>query len=72
MELGSPAYIKAAMRRATIDQLEVGSFGGEIPGFAGVIAFGVSRRECEMELRSTLEEWVLPGLRLNHSLPEIT
>ena len=63
------AYIQAALEMATYDKLEDGSYGGEIPGLDGVIAFGKSLRECETELRSTLEDWILVGLRLGHRLP---
>jgi predicted RNase H-like HicB family nuclease len=35
----------------------------------GVIAFGKTLRECEAELRSTLEDWVLVGLKLGHPIP---
>ena len=38
----------------------------------GVIAFGKSLRECESELRSTLEVWILVGLRLGHKLPVLS
>jgi len=51
---------------ARYDKLEDGSFSGEIPKLKGVIAFGKSLRECEKELRSTLEDWLLVGLRLGH------
>ena len=34
-------------------------------------SFGRTLRECEEELRSTLEDWVLVGLKLGHSLPVI-
>lgn len=34
-----------------------------------MIAFGTSLRQCEEELRSTLEDWILVGLRLGHPLP---
>ena len=54
------------------DKLEDGSFAGEIPKLKGVIAFGKSLRECENELRSTLEDWILVGLRLGHKLPVVT
>jgi hypothetical protein len=36
-----------------------------------VIAFASTLRECEDELRSTLEEWILLGLKLGHYLPVI-
>jgi predicted RNase H-like HicB family nuclease len=63
------AYIDAALAMAQYDKLEDGSFSGEIPKLKGVIAFGKSLRACENELRSTLEDWILVGLRLGHKLP---
>jgi predicted RNase H-like HicB family nuclease len=62
-------YIEAALELARYDKLEDGSFSGEIPKLKGVIAFGESLRACEYELRSTLEDWILVGLRLGHKLP---
>jgi predicted RNase H-like HicB family nuclease len=63
------AYIEAALEMARYDKLKDGSFSGEIPKLKGIIAFGKSLRECENELRSTLEDWILVGLRLGHKLP---
>jgi predicted RNase H-like HicB family nuclease len=63
------AYIEAALEVACYDKLDDGSFAGEIPGLKGVAAFGNSLRECQNELRSTLEDWILVGLKLGHSLP---
>lgn len=63
------AYIEAALELARYDKLEDGSFAGEIPKLKGVAAFGRSLRECETELRATLEDWILVGLRLGHKLP---
>jgi predicted RNase H-like HicB family nuclease len=63
------AYIEAALELALYDKLDDGSFAGEIPKLKGVVAFGKSLRECEGELRSTLEDWILVGLRLGHKLP---
>ncbi len=65
------AYIEAALEMARYDKLEDGSFSGEIPKLKGVIAFGKSLRECEKELRSTLEDWILVGLKLGHKLPVV-
>lgn len=64
-------YVAEAMAQAVYDKLEDGSYSGHIPSCQGVIAFGVSLRECEHELHSTLEDWVLLGLRLGHNLPVI-
>src|SRR5690349_6560743 len=63
------AYIEAALELARYDKLEDGSFAGEIPKLKGVVAFGRSLRGCENEVRSTLEDWILVGLRLGHKLP---
>jgi predicted RNase H-like HicB family nuclease len=63
------AYIEAALELARYDKLEDDSFAGEIPKLKGVIAFGRTLRECENELRSVLEDWILVGLRLRHKLP---
>jgi len=63
------AHIEAALELAHYDKLEDGSYAGEIPRLKGVVAFGGSLRECEKELRSTLEDWILVGLRWGHKLP---
>lgn len=64
-------YIDQAMRLAEFDKLEDNSFSGRIPPCKGVIAFGSNLRQCEEELRSVLEDWILVGLKLKHSLPVI-
>ena len=62
-------YVEMAMNQAEYDKLEDETFAGRIPQFKGVVAFARSLRECESELRSTLEDWVLVGLKLGHELP---
>ena len=62
-------YIESAMAQATYDRLEDGTYGGRIPACTGVVAFGKTLRKCEDELRSTLEDWILVGLKLGHPLP---
>jgi predicted RNase H-like HicB family nuclease len=64
-------YVEQAMLLATYDKLEDGTFAGKISQCKGVIAFGPTLRECEIELRSTLEDWILVGLKLGHPLPVI-
>lgn len=64
-------YLNKAMDDAEYDKLEDDSFAGRIPSCKGVIAFGATLRGCEDELRSTLEEWLLLGLKMGHILPEI-
>ncbi|MGB2842896.1 MAG: type II toxin-antitoxin system HicB family antitoxin [Halobacteriota archaeon] len=64
-------YVEQAMAYAGYDKLEDGTFAGWIAHCKGVIAFGATLRECEDELRSTLEDWILVGLKLGHPLPVI-
>jgi predicted RNase H-like HicB family nuclease len=62
-------YLENALAQAEYDKLEDNTFFGRIPACKGVVAFGATLRECETELRSTLEDWVLVGLKLGHTLP---
>lgn len=62
-------YLDGALDGATYEKLEDGSYAGSIPTCRGVIAFANSLRECERELRSVLEDWLLLGLKLGHPLP---
>lgn len=71
MEFTLTDYINCALECAEYDKLENGSFVGRIPKCKGVITFAKSLRECENELRSTLEDWILVGLKLGHRLPVI-
>ena len=61
-------YINRALAQAEYDKLEDGTFSGRIPACIGVLAFGETLRECEYGLRSTLEDWILVGLKLGHNL----
>ncbi len=64
-------YVEQALAQAVYDKLEDGTFVGRIPPCKGIIAFGATLRECEDELRSTLEDWIQVGLKLGHPLPVI-
>ena len=64
-------YINQLLSLAEYDKLEDGSYSGHIQQCKGVIAFGSSLKECQDELRSTLEDWILVGLKLGHRLPVI-
>ncbi len=65
------AFIEAGMELARYEKLEDGSYGGEIPELEGVIAFGTSLRECQIDLRSTLEDWIFVGFHWGHRFPVI-
>ena len=64
-------YIAAAMRKAKYEILEDGTYFGEIPPLQGVYANTDSLRECEEELESVLEDWIMIGLRFGDPMPEI-
>ncbi len=59
------------MANAVYDKLDDDTFAGRIPLCKGVVAFGSTLRECKNELQSTLEDWILVGLKLGHPLPVI-
>ena len=60
--------IDRAIAQAVFDKLEENSYSGRIPSCKGVIPFATSLRECENQLRSTLEEWIQMGIKLGHPL----
>ena len=64
-------YLDQAMAQAVYDKLDDGAFGGRIPLCPGVVAFATSVAECAGDLRSTLEDWVLLGMKQAHALPVI-
>lgn len=64
-------YIDQAIAQAVYDKLDDGTFSGRIPACQGVVAFGSTLQECQQELRSVLEDWILLGLKLGHALPVI-
>jgi len=64
-------YVEKAMKEAIYDKLEDGTFAGRIPDCIGVVSFGRTLAECERELRSALEDWILLGLQMGHNLPVI-
>jgi predicted RNase H-like HicB family nuclease len=64
-------YVDSAMGDATYDKLEDGTYAGRIPSCPGVLAFGDTLRECQDDLHSTLEDWILVGLKLGHPLPVV-
>ena len=64
-------YVDEAMAGAVYDKLEDGSFAGRLPECPGVVAFGLTLRESENELRATLEDWIVLGLKLGQRIPVI-
>ncbi|MGH9795704.1 MAG: type II toxin-antitoxin system HicB family antitoxin [Candidatus Acidiferrales bacterium] len=64
-------YVEQALSQAVYEKLEDGSYAARVPACKGVLAFAGSQQDCEVELRSTLEDWILVGLKLKHPLPVI-
>ena len=62
-------YIDKAMSEAVYDKLEERSFSGKIPQCPGVIAFGSTLYQCEQELKSSLEGWLIVKIRYGDILP---
>ncbi len=56
-------YINKAMSKAVYDKLEDGSFSGKIPQCPGVIAFGETLHQCQQELKTSLEGWLIVKIR---------
>ncbi len=64
-------YINKALSKAVYDKLEDGTFFGKIPECPGVLAFGKTLFECQNELRSVLEGWLIVKIRHGDILPVI-
>lgn len=64
-------YINAAMSKAVYEKLEDGSYAGQIPECPGTITFNKTLFECEKELRSVLEGWIIFKIRRGDKLPVI-
>ena len=64
-------YINKAMSKSAYDKLEDGSFSGKIPQCPGVVAFGETLYECQQELRTSLEGWLIVKIRHGDKLPVI-
>ena len=59
------------MSKAVYEKLEDGNFVGKIPPCSGVIAFGETLYQCQEELRSSLEGWLIVKIRHGDKLPVI-
>ncbi len=62
-------YIQVAMNQAVYEQLEDGTFYGDIPNCPGVMGNATTLEACREDLQSALEEWLVLGLHLGHVLP---
>ncbi len=64
-------YINKAMEKAVYEKLEDSTYSGEIPACPGTVAFGNTLHECQKNLQSALEDWLLNGIRHGDELPVI-
>ena len=64
-------YVEASLSLAKYEELDDSTFCGRIPDCPGVIAFGPNLKVCRLEVQSVLEDWILVGLKLGHTLPVI-
>ena len=62
-------YIQAALKKAHYEILEDHTYYGEIPGLQGVWANEPTLEQCRKILQEVLEDWIVLGLRLGHTLP---
>jgi predicted RNase H-like HicB family nuclease len=56
-------YIEQAISKATYEKLEDGTYCGKVPECPGAAAFGETLYQCQNELRSVLEDWLLVKIR---------
>ena len=64
-------YIEAAMKQAMYKTIEDGTYFGDIPGFQGVWGNAKTLKECQIELREVLEEWLVLMLRDDQNVPAV-
>ena len=64
-------YVKKALRRAKVEQLDDGRYFGYVDGFQGPWADGDAKEECLKELREIFEEWLALALREDDELAEL-
>jgi predicted RNase H-like HicB family nuclease len=59
------------MSLAQVEKMEDARYFASIPDFKGLWADGDTSKECLIQLRSALEEWLVVGLREDEELPEL-
>jgi len=64
-------YINKAMSKAVYEKLDDDTYSGKISQTPGVIAFGETLYQCQEELMSVLEGWIIVKIRHGDKLPVI-
>ncbi len=62
-------YINKAMSMAVYEKLEDGTYCGKILDCPGTMAFGNTLYNCQNELKSVLEGWLIVKIRHGDRLP---
>ena len=62
-------YINKAMSNAVYEKLEDGTYCGKIRDCPGTIAFGNTLYDCQNELKSVLEGWLIVRIRHGDTAP---
>ena len=66
------AYVNAALKKAHYEILPDGEgYFGKIKDLQGVQANADSLEACREELKEVLEEWILLGIKMGHTIPVI-
>ncbi len=52
-------YIEQAIKLSQVEKMEDGRYFAAIPGFQGLWADGSNKKQCLIELRRSLEEWLV-------------
>jgi len=63
------SYVRDAPNQAVYIELDDRTFAAGVPCFRGVMAFALTRGDCERELLSAVEDRIVLGLKLGHPLP---
>lgn len=64
-------YLRMAMRRATYELIEDGTFWANIPEIRGTYGNAATLEGSREELQSALENWIVFGLRNGFEMPVI-
>ena len=64
-------YLSEAMHRAKYKILDDGTFYGWVDELPGVWANAEKLEECRNELEAVIDDWLLLGLKLGHTIPPL-
>lgn len=64
-------YINAAMSKAEYQLLEDGTYFGSLPFWQGIWSNAATLTECQNELQSVLEDWIIMALEEKTPIPVI-